>query len=434
MTHINTYHDNRKENPSPILIEYFNNITKIIFSPEKEKINELIIPIRERYNDINPNIFNPENERHRERAEKYWERISAQHQVRLERLDDEAVAALKNSYQARLKQIAEAVALEARKAGATHEIDIDALTLVIEKHHRKRENHSVKFFVELVMQGDRALHRHLDALRGYSPFTTAQLQSIFAAATARRDNQQTQEFFGKNDRVYFRINAQGDNPTERKVKSALQQMGYEIFSYADGIAIKSGDKLGKQKFKIGKLLKDNSELLEEFRDDPLRQVQDFMLVVSRNADDIARMSTDRAWTSCMNSSRMQGVNNFHYLPKEIKHGALVAYVVRTSDPEITDPLSRIMLKVYKNKDGMVYVPGKTYGLPNQVFKDAMIDIAGQLNATMPDGAYYMADGSYEDRMGTEVTLRGGQLHMENVLKGFFYNQLEQHFQILQLAA
>jgi hypothetical protein len=151
----------------------------------------------------------------------------------------------------------------------------------------------------------------------------------------------------------------------------------------------------------------------------------------------------------MASTGMFGTNNFHYVPKEIRQGALVAYVVKSSDPNIFDPLSRILLKPYKrvhdlgdfknkynySEPGTIYIPGPNYGLPNDVFRDAVIGLSEKLNLGQPDGKYVMAEGCYEDGIGTEASVVNGRVQIESPFE--FINQLHHNFmnqQNMHLAA
>jgi hypothetical protein len=86
-------------------------------------------------------------------------------------------------------------------------------------------------------------------------------------------------------------------------------------------------------------------------------VNDLRVVISRDALDIARMSTGRRWTSCMT----KGDVNYHYVPHEIEAGTLVAYLVHKDDKQIEYPLMRVLLKPFRNKQGeTILVPNRVY--------------------------------------------------------------------------
>ena len=74
-----------------------------------------------------------------------------------------------------------------------------------------------------------------------------------------------------------------------------------------------------------------------------------MVVISRKAEDIAGMSTDRRWKSCMelpgyDKNRMEGGGFNSHLFYDIKLGTIVAYLIRKEDKDIEDPLARIAIK------------------------------------------------------------------------------------------
>lgn len=410
-----------------------NTLIKIF---NETKINDLFDDAFE--NRVQPFIF--DYQAHPDRVDKSWQKLAVTNPVTLERLGETEVFELQGAYIRRVKQIAEKIAEIAKAQGATDEIDTDIVCKIIQLYQQRRENPKMDFFVNLAANGNKALAAHLDALSHYSPFTPEQIKNVFYAAADQKITPSVKRVFGNEDRLYYRMQVQGHNPTESKISAELENRGYKILSYEDGTAIKIDDIEEKQKYKIGKILKDNETLLAQFRDDPIRQMGQFLIVLSRNPDDIAKMSTDRAWVSCMASTGMMGTNNFHYVPNEIKQGALVAYVVKASDPNIYDPLSRILLKPYrkvrdfsdfKNKpevlrDETIFIPGPNYGLPNQVFKDAIIGLAEQLNQGKSDGKYRMAEGCYEDSLGIEATVSGGQAHIEDSYR--FLNLLQHNFQ------
>lgn len=71
------------------------------------------------------------------------------------------------------------------------------------------------------------------------------------------------------------------------------------------------------------------------------------------------VSFDRGWDSCMNVK----VANIVHFKNDIKSGTLVMYLaVRPDDKNINSPISRLLLKPYKNDNGDVILkPSRTYG-------------------------------------------------------------------------
>ncbi len=188
-----------------------------------------------------------------------------------------------------------------------------------------------------------------------------------------------------NRRLYFELDPNANkSETELRVEKELAGKGYIILSYKDGYAT---DKAGKQKFRIGKLIKDNGNLLDDFKRDQNSRAfnqdtlepSEHLLVLSNRASDIAYMSTRRAWTSCMAYDHRLKYKN--QIPADIEHGSLIAYLVKKSDPNIYDPLSRALLKPYYNVNGDVkYYFNRTYGLHNNSFVNQLNGIVTKLSS------------------------------------------------------
>jgi hypothetical protein len=161
---------------------------------------------------------------------------------------------------------------------------------------------------------------------------------------------------------------------------------YHVHSFKDylnGICYAEADNEKKNPTKIGKVLKANNfeETLEAFNSDPFRvgRGQSFKVVVSRHPYDIAGISTDRNWTSCMDlgtdrivykdSEKNEGSNR-GYINSYIKHNALVAYLVSESDVNelgkltLKKPVARILLYPFQSaddEDTVAYGYGQIYG-------------------------------------------------------------------------
>lgn len=91
------------------------------------------------------------------------------------------------------------------------------------------------------------------------------------------------------------------------------------------------------------------EYLRKFNDDRLRDgtskidFDNLMIVITKNPMDIVNQSTDRRWTSCMNLTKGEQRD---YVPEDIKHGTIMAYLTDKSDVTIKRPLSRLSIKPY----------------------------------------------------------------------------------------
>ena len=105
----------------------------------------------------------------------------------------------------------------------------------------------------------------------------------------------------------------------------------------------------------------------------IKHTNDLIVVLSRHPYDIAGMSTNRGWTSCMNL-HTDGMSSF--VMSSLLTGALIAYLCRNSDSNIEHPLGRLLIKpAYREEDGKINLIkpnfilrcSKTYGtFPNIV--------------------------------------------------------------------
>ncbi len=262
---------------------------------------------------------------------------------------------------------------------------------------------------------------HMNAIKDIevpSPCLSAdQMRQIEEAAAQRKNCPMEDSVFGGEERIYLRLSGTAGTPdTHREIAAYLAQKGYRVLDYTDGYAV---DFEGKQKFRIGKLLKDKIELQEIFNRDSSRTGGNMLVAVSRSAMDIALMSTSRAWTSCMGSRG----SNWDYVPRNVSEGALVCYLISRNDPEILNPMARILLMPFHEKrksPGLlawaahrvfgrkpaetpaplqhIYVPNKSYGLHNEAFMDAVDSFAEEKFNSGKTGRFSIAKELYADML------------------------------------
>lgn len=183
-----------------------------------------------------------------------------------------------------------------------------------------------------------------------------------------------------------------------EVVSAVKDAGYEIMDYLTGIASKVGDP--KRQIKIGKLLKD-PEVQNKFANDPQRRSSknaEFYVVISRHPYDIAGMSTDRGWKSCMNLK--DGVNR-HYVALDVKEGTLIAYVVKSDDKNINRPVGRVLIKPFVNisnsEEIALGVENRVYGTDVPGFRQQVVKWADEINNTKDlNGVFTLSNKLYND--------------------------------------
>jgi hypothetical protein len=98
------------------------------------------------------------------------------------------------------------------------------------------------------------------------------------------------------------------------------------------------------------------------------------IVITRNPYDVAGMSTDRGWNSCMH---MEHGCNKKYLPKDIEHQTLTAYMTKVpkeGSSDVSNPMGRINLKRFDSQSHSMFRPeGTTYGtIPKNFHKTVSI--------------------------------------------------------------
>jgi hypothetical protein len=83
------------------------------------------------------------------------------------------------------------------------------------------------------------------------------------------------------------------------------------------------------------------------------------ICITHNPYDIAGMSTNRNWTSCMNLD----TGKFKITPlKQVQYGGMCAYLIKKEDKDIQEPIARIAIKRFistkKNDNSFIFAPEK----------------------------------------------------------------------------
>jgi hypothetical protein len=188
-----------------------------------------------------------------------------------------------------------------------------------------------------------------------------------------------------------------------EIQAALTDKGYEVQDYKAGLA---KEKDGKRVMKIGKLLP--PALQQTFANDKSRQAQDeYVVVISRHPYDVAGMSTNRGWTSCMNLK--SGIHK-KYVKADIKQGTVVAYLVKTSDLDIKSAVGRIAIKPFietVTKKIVFGAENEVYGTNAPGFKQtvkAWVDYTNNKIVTDDMILAQLAPGLYTDSPATQKPL------------------------------
>lgn len=122
--------------------------------------------------------------------------------------------------------------------------------------------------------------------------------------------------------------------------------------------------------------------------------------VSRHPYDVAGMSTDRQWKSCMGMSPKDrtSTNYSNKLKKDIEHGTHVAYLHPQDDHNIDKPVSRIALKPFHSEHGhsVLRPEQKVYGENHPEFVNKVHDWAKKNFPMHPNHVYHKDENVYDD--------------------------------------
>ena len=163
----------------------------------------------------------------------------------------------------------------------------------------------------------------------------------------------------KEERTYFPLNITkiANIEVPEKIEKILDNAGFYITDYRAGIAMKKakpGEQKDLRKIKIGKILGklNKHELLKQFNErlgtskKDIQNIQ-FEFCITHNPYDIAGMSTDRNWTSCMNLDNGEYKDTPLY---QVQYGGMVAYLISSEDKNIEKPFARIAIKRFILED------------------------------------------------------------------------------------
>ena len=238
----------------------------------------------------------------------------------------------------------------------------------------------------------------------YKEFATEALApSEYRPLVKGWDKAKYAELFGGQYRIYIPLET--PEPVTKtvkinpQVKQEVEKLGYTIEDYLKGIAVKTENGRVRQ-IKIGKLLSPATSKI--FANDPVRgatRQSKQIVVISRHPYDIAGMSTDRGWTSCMNLRKSD--NNTHYIPLDIKAGTVIAYLINANDKNIKSPQARILIKPFVNILGnhevAFGIENKLYGTAPPEFSKTVEAWADKINASHQlNGIFKLDPNVYPD--------------------------------------
>jgi Leucine-rich repeat (LRR) protein len=209
------------------------------------------------------------------------------------------------------------------------------------------------------------------------------------------------EIFGKKHRIYLPLDIDKtkikfDQNLYNEINSKLFEFDFEIVDYVTNLCKKIGT--DKNFMKITKVLNkinfENLAILYNKEFETFGVDSEKIVVVSRHPIDIAGMSTDRGWTSCMNLA----TNSHKFLiDVDIKKGSLIAYLINNDDENIKNPLARIVLKPFIDSNRKSWLlPDKQYGSLSQSFFNTVENWLKKIQGDYPHGLYDIKHGVYTD--------------------------------------
>lgn len=291
-------------------------------------------------------------------------------------------------------------------------------------------------------------------------------------------SEKVKALFGDKHRLVFPIEITDLDEAKNhqlfeKIRDFLESKNYSLESFSDyvkGVTYqnKNGKPDTKNPMKIGRVLEKEEPMGEieinqrtvdpgtgevkrekkivpgkplahEFKMDPTRLQGKNFVVISRHPYDIAGMSTDRNWTSCMDLGPKieykdrKEENGLHsdYVKEDIASGSLIAYLVSDKDRTpggdlaIRRPIGRILMKPFVSEDGskIAYSVGKIYGAGGEAFKSFISKWVEDFNGKL-EGEYKLHPNLYNDYDVLPGKENYAEIVMTKINELFFPDELE----------
>jgi hypothetical protein len=199
------------------------------------------------------------------------------------------------------------------------------------------------------------------------------------------------------------------------VKETLKERGFIKINYEKGFVL---DKKRKKIF-IEDIIKDGGIKKKYTMYRIKLEKQDgnnnLLVCISRHPYDIAGMSTDRNWRSCMDlgggKKHPKAGCRTRQIPMEIKGGILVAYLIKKNDKNINNPLARLAIRPYiheKDKKSMIFVVSdRLFGVKNKKFQEIVHNWVDSVNERFfnKKGTYRLAKHLYLDVRNHETGIK-----------------------------
>lgn len=182
-------------------------------------------------------------------------------------------------------------------------------------------------------------------MRGWKP--DQKLLEVFEKQSHKRGKKAYRIYFDYAVERNIRI---PDSHVPSPIAAFLRENNFELLDYAAGTVKDRHDRVQR----LGKVLAKQTQLKKLFDNDANRRQivtaakGDKLVCLSMHPYDVAGMSTDRGWTSCMN---LVDGSNKKYIVKDVKANTLIAYLVNADDTNINKPIMRLLLKKFVNSNG-----------------------------------------------------------------------------------
>lgn len=240
-------------------------------------------------------------------------------------------------------------------------------------------------------------------------------------------------WFGEDRRAYIPFNTQDPNAIDPEIAQFLQQENCQVIDYRGGRCQRNN-----REYRIGKLIQQAlkremkvlqdyaqqaqqmgnyqqleqirqrsieieqryNQLMEIFSSSSIRNMkgEELYIVFSDLPKDVAMMSTERGWTSCMDLDPDKNGSQAGNLFCEVARGGFVAYLIGANDKEIQNPYARIHIRRLDSQDGRsIAVPEEEiYGNEVPGFKEAVQQWIEQRQGKIEPGYYNLQGSTYSD--------------------------------------
>lgn len=149
----------------------------------------------------------------------------------------------------------------------------------------------------------------------------------------------------------------------------------------------------RQKFNYYKDILDGSNLRT------MKDTSNLNVVISQDPHDMAKMSTGRRWTSCMDLQK----DRSHDVFCEVESGGLIAYLIDSSDKDVENPHARILIRRFSNKEGesVAIAEDAVYGNSVRGFEETVEEWLASKQSRITPGNYQREGMDYSETFSHE---------------------------------